>query len=143
MKYINEHKYVISCIRVLNTSIGKRIVSASYDGIIHIWNPDTNSVDITFQGVSGRITNIIFVDNKIVTGHSSSNIMVWSSDGKLLQNIKNKHRIFSYVIIYKICFRYYTRNGIKNMECKYYDYRIKTGGHTDNIYAMSIYLMDV
>ena len=56
----------------------RRIVSASYDGDIRIWNPDSGECRSIWTGQSGAIYALILLsDGRLASGGDDNTIKIW------------------------------------------------------------------
>ncbi len=76
------------------------LASGGWSGYIRLWNIPDGTKLFSWKAHNGEVTGVYFADNdkKIISSGYDGFINIWSSGGKLLQQINTRHTIQSMVI---------------------------------------------
>ena len=98
--YLSAHTSAI--IKVLMTSDGQYIISASDDGTIRIWNFQCKTQDFAFKGHTMVIFSIAITsdDKYIVSGSGDKTVRIWNLKNKTQESVLQGHT--RYVELVKI-----------------------------------------
>lgn len=78
----DDHSDWVSCVRFSHDSKTPRLATASWDGQIKIWEPQSMALQNTFVGHTNAVTSLAFAQKAtyLASGGKDGNILLWNVD---------------------------------------------------------------
>ena len=61
---------------------GDRIISASFDGTIKVWDAATGQEILTLEGHAGPVLSMAFDGQRIISGGKDNTVRIWDGAAK-------------------------------------------------------------